>query len=134
MRLAATQTALVLVLCMFVGCAHRGPSAVPPGFKYPELGETVQVERPISAARLAGRVLDQAGYPVNQALVEITNDNWSRRLAARFTDEQGWFEFPGKGKEYSIKVTKPGFAPLLAKIKIEESAPRQVDLTMYVAT
>jgi hypothetical protein len=52
-----------------------------------------------------------------------------------FTDKQGRFEFRRlKGSEYHIKVTKYGFAPLLARIKLAKRAAPQIELTLFVAT
>ncbi|MFI5247740.1 MAG: carboxypeptidase-like regulatory domain-containing protein [Nitrospirales bacterium] len=134
----ATVLSLVLAISLGfqVGCTHRTePQVVPPGFRYPEIGVQVALPDPLLARRVAGRVLDPNGDPVKKALVELTKPNWQERIIARFTDDHGRFDFPNLALgEYPVRVTKPGFAPLLARIMVSKSGPRGVELTMHLAT
>jgi hypothetical protein len=127
---------IAISACFQPGCMNRSKApVVPPDFKYPAVGANVALPDPLVASRVSGRVLDPNGDPVKRALVEVTTPDWSERLSARFTDEHGIFDFSELGPgEYPIRVTRPGFAPLLAKIKVLKSAPKSVDLTLHLAT
>lgn len=137
MKPALLSILLIISTFFQLGCISRAKApGVPTDFKYPAAGENVELPEPLVARRVSGRVLDPNGHPVKRALVEITTPDWSERVSARFSDENGFFVFSdhlGSG-EYPIRVTKPGFAPLLGKIKVSKSGPKAVDLTLHFAT
>lgn len=126
---------LLILQISHIGCTHRREApAVPADFKYPIAGENVAIADPLVARRFSGRVLDPNGDAVKQALVEVTSADWSERVSATFTDDRGFFSFSKLGLgQYPIRVTKPGFAPLLAKIKVSKTGPASVDLSLHLA-
>lgn len=130
--LSGALTALMVVQSV---CPHQKKDlTVPHGFKYPELGETVVIGDEILARRLAGKVFDPNGDPVDRALVEVTTEDWTKRIAAVFTDRQGRFEFcESEEAEYHIKITQYGFAPLRARIRLSKSASTQLRLDLFIA-
>lgn len=113
---------------------RKNTASVPEGFHYPELGRSVVAAEPIIATRLAGGAMDEVGHPVERALVELMTPHWRKRISARFTDDAGRFDFGiTKSGRYLLKVTTPGFAPLLARVTVLQSGPPGVTLTLHLA-
>lgn len=136
MKLTLWYLLLAFSGCVQLGCVHKPERPiVPADFSYPAVGQNVELSEPLTASRVSGKVLDPNGDPVNRALVEVTTADWSQRVSATFTDESGYFDFSSLGPgEYPIRVTKPGFAPLLGKIRVSKSGPKSVNLNLHVAT
>jgi Carboxypeptidase regulatory-like domain len=127
---------LLAAICSHIACTHYSTTeSVPPSLKYPQFGESVIVPDPLVAKQIAGKVLDPGGNPVSRAIVEITTPDWSERVVAVFTDRDGRFAFAQQTlSEYAVKITKPGFAPLLVKIRISKAGASKLKLVMHIAT
>ncbi len=126
----------VLLGILLSSCAERPHvRLVPPGFSYPERGETVMIKDVLLVHQAVGRVTDQVGAPVVEALVELRIPKQAGRFDAQFTDKDGRFRFSvQEGRRYDLRVTKPGFTPLELVIDVSDKGRARVDLVLNVAT
>jgi protocatechuate 3,4-dioxygenase beta subunit len=81
----------------------------------------IGADRPADGARISGRVLDQKGQPINDALVQVQSSAMGQSLWWAFepqtrTDADGRFSVPAPFRDirYSIRVTKTGCADATA--------------------
>jgi hypothetical protein len=114
---------------------HVNVKPVPSGFKYYSRDIfTIVYDKPFHVRRIVGKVLDQNGNPINEALVEIAATNWVR-ISAQFTDLKGCFEFKNmKEGEYNIRIEKPLLTPIEATILITKLGKGEITFVLSVAT
>jgi len=83
---------------------------------------------------LSGRVVDPSGSPLDQVLVErITKDSWDR-LAATFTNANGFFSLANssRGKQ-RLKFSKPGFDTELLTVVVNRRGRRALRVSLVLS-
>ncbi|HEU4391282.1 MAG TPA: TonB-dependent receptor plug domain-containing protein, partial [Blastocatellia bacterium] len=84
------------------------------------------------SARLRGRVVDQSGAAVGDAVVRLSGRSGSRSTV--LTDSQGNFEFAiPVADDYLIETHVAGFADCVQSIALDGQHDRQLDVTLRVA-
>jgi hypothetical protein len=82
----------------------------------------------------AGKVIDNGGYFIPDATVEIMAPESSVCLRAWVTGKDGSFRFPeiGQGR-YRVRISKKGFDTLHVIIRVESGKDRDLELTMSLS-
>ena len=98
---------------------------------------TVEVhEKPLAAQALAGVVrVGQGGEGAKSVRVEQCTRNWKSVKSFTTTDENGHFGFPPvREGTYHLRFTGPGLTTTLIRVRIRESAPKELSITIPFAT
>jgi hypothetical protein len=127
---------LFIVGCSLIGCGHRARpepgQGVPLDFKYPSPQLQVKYETPFVAKTLSGEVVDPSGARRKGVLIERMSPDWTTRLEAVFTDENGRFEFEAKPGVHFLRISFPGYDNLLLKVEVRSDAgsPLSIELRL----
>jgi Carboxypeptidase regulatory-like domain len=98
--------------------------------------QTIEIEKVQLARSLTAEVLDPAGCPISEALVEEFSSDWKESLRTTKTDATGRFSFAAvKGRDvYYLQIRVDGFDPLRFRVKIDLKQDKNLRLKLEVAT
>jgi hypothetical protein len=91
---------------------------------------TIEPAGEIDSQVLAGRVVDGAGAPIPEVLLERLSAD-GKRVEAVFTNSNGRFVMKQRDPwVYAVRVSKPGFDTLLLKVRVSKNGKRELALTL----
>jgi hypothetical protein len=84
----------------------------------------------LAGETISGSIQDPSGAVIANARIEITGGDLAQPIVLA-SDGLGKFESPElKPAQYSVRVTRDGFAPLVKIVDLQKSAPLQLTLTI----
>ena len=98
--------------------------------------ETIEIETPQKAKRIAGVVTDPTGYPLSEVTVEERSDDWRTVLRSTETDEHGKFHFSTSRnkKVYHLEFVRSGFKWVRITVELEKKGARSIVVSLPVGT
>ena len=96
------------------------------------LAATGAVAQVRGEGRVAGKVVDDAGQPLQDVQVKATMTGQTQPVMTKSNKKGEWTVNGIAGGEWNIEFTKEGFEPQAGKVKVDESAPT-VDVTVKLA-
>jgi hypothetical protein len=133
----ATLVILLLASLSTTWCFQAVSETVPADFTYPR-GYQRRILGELRAGRLAGQVRATRGALINgRVLVEIINNNTGeKRIEARFTNSQGYFDFGNLklSKRVLLKISMPGFDTMFVPVLLDKKVSHVLSLELQPST
>ena len=96
------------------------------------LAATGAVAQVRGEGRVSGKVVDDAGQPLQDVQVKATMTGQTQPVQAKSNKKGEWAVSGIAGGEWNIEFTKEGFDPQAGKVNVDESAP-PADVTVKLA-
>ena len=92
----------------------------------------IELEKPFEVRAAQGVVVDQSGYPLPEALIELRSDS-SGVIVGTKTNSKGSFRFRSLSDgTYTFKATKDGWQSVTGKIIVSKRAGRKSAIRMQM--
>lgn len=120
---------LLLFLCLI----RLAPWLIDFGFGQhtEEMQESVVVSRSLSGHVRIGL----ENIKGNMVVVEVWDRDWKHVVTSTKTDENGYFALPKiRGRIFNLRFALPGVTPLRLQVRVQKSAPHDLDVHLDLAT
>jgi len=93
-------------------------------------------QKQVKLHHLIGAVVDQRGFPVEYAVVELCDPSNHHVLASTFADAQGRFSFADqkRGTQLEIRTSQKGFNTTIYEVMVREFGRSKIRIVLPVAT